>query len=318
MSQAMIPGLIYPQTHTISRTVGTQLSFGRRNGDGTSPPPRASRVLHETARQYYWRGAGSLSIKSFLHGVAFYEVGGAHYAVDDSSYLVLNHDQPYAITIDSESAVESFCIFFERGFAGQVHRALTTCSERLLDEPEAFDTDTVTFFERTYPHDNILSPALFLFRAEFVHRRREEGWIEEQLHRVMRCLLMAHGQVCNEVEALSAVKAATRGELYRRLHRAKDYAYACLERPITLNELAKVACLSPNHLLRMFKQLFHQTPHQFLTKARLERAQKLLVQTDRPIIDICLSVGYESVGSFNTLFRRRVGMPPTTYRCRNR
>src|SRR5262245_52882207 len=78
---------------------------------------RASRhgfVLHEKGHhQYYWRGEGWLSIKSFCGGEAFYNAGPGHFAVDDDHYLVLNHGQPYSITIDSEAPIESFCVFFE-------------------------------------------------------------------------------------------------------------------------------------------------------------------------------------------------------------
>ncbi|MBA3357135.1 MAG: helix-turn-helix transcriptional regulator [Pyrinomonadaceae bacterium] len=74
------------------------------------------------------------------------------------------------------------------------------------------------------------------------------------------------------------------------------------------------ACLSPNHFLRTFKQAFHQTPHQYLTRIRLEHAQGLLAQTNQPVTDVCFAVGFESLGSFSWLFRQRVGLAPEAYR----
>ena len=74
-------------------------------------------ILHARAREYYWEGSGQLSIKAFFGGRAHYEVGCGHHAVDQSSYLVLNDGQTYAIDIESERAVESFCLFFPAGFA---------------------------------------------------------------------------------------------------------------------------------------------------------------------------------------------------------
>jgi transcriptional regulator GlxA family with amidase domain len=133
----------------------------------------------------------------------------------------------------------------------------------------------------------------------------------------MQRLLQVHYQVYQEVETLPAVRATTREELYRRLYLAKEYAAAAFDQPITLNDMADVAGLSPNHLLRMFKQLFHQTPYQYLTTQRLNQAQQLLSQTDRSVTDICFSVGFESLGAFSWLFRRRVGLAPTEYRRQN-
>jgi AraC-like DNA-binding protein len=117
-----------------------------------------------------------------------------------------------------------------------------------------------------------------------------------------------------EASALNAVRASTREELYRRLVLAKDYISACFDRPLTLSEIARVACLSPNHLLRSFRQAFRQTPHQFLTAKRLEHARKMLVGTTLSVTDICFSVGFESLSSFSRLFRRHTGFSPNEYR----
>ena len=132
----------------------------------------------------------------------------------------------------------------------------------------------------------------------------------------MARLLSTHAAAAREAEALPALRAATREELYRRLHRARDYALASLERPLTLEELAGVACLSPNHFLRTFKQLFAVTPHQFLTARRLARARSLLAHTGRPVGEIAAAVGFESLGTFSWLFRRRVGLAPSEFRRR--
>jgi AraC-like DNA-binding protein len=121
-----------------------------------------------------------------------------------------------------------------------------------------------------------------------------------------------------EVNALPAARPATREELYRRLHYAKDYADAFFTTQITLDDMAQTAGLSANHLLRMFRQAFHQSPYQYIISRRLEHAQHLLRQTDQTVTDICLAVGFESLGSFSWLFRRRTGLSPLGYRLQNR
>ena len=277
-------------------------------------PGSTTYILHERAREYYGEGTGTLSIKSFFGGQAFYDIGRGRYRLDDRSYLIVNQGQPYAITIDSSTEVESFCIFFEAGFADEVRRSLLTPADRLLLDPEARASAPVTFVERSYPHDQTLSPTLFHLRAQLTHRPVEQAWLKEQLHVIMQQLLQVHRQVYQEMEQLPAARAATREELYRRLHLAKDYVDASFDQAITLTEVASVAGLSPNHLLRMFKQLFQQTPYQYITARRLERAQHLLRLTDRSVTEICFSVGFESPGSFSWLFRRHTGRTPTAYR----
>jgi len=68
----------------------------------------------------------------------------------------------------------------------------------------------------------------------------------------------------------------------------------------------------------MFKQAFGQTPHQYLTAKHLEHARHLLAHTDQPVTEICLSVGFASLGAFSWLFRRRVGVSPAAYRRQTR
>lgn len=279
----------------------------------------ASFILHEKGyRRYNAEGIGSLSIKSFYNGQAFYEVGRGRFAVDDNSYLILNHGQPYSITIDSASPMESFCIFFAGGFAEEVYRSLSTNTARLVDAPEKSALPSINFFEKNYPHDDILSPALGHLRASLAQRKNEPGWIQEQLHKIMQRLLRVHRQIFKEVEALHAVRASTREELYRRLHRARDYAHAMFDKPLSLDEMAQIACLSPNHFLRTFGQVFRQSPHQYLTALRLGRAKQLLAGTELSVTEVCYAVGFASLGSFSWLFRRRFGVSPEAYRQRKR
>lgn len=297
----------------------SQIGSNSNYGESPGTLANASFILHEKGyRRYNAEAIGSLSIKSFYNGQAFYEVGRGRFAVDDNSYLILNHGQPYSITIDSASPMESFCIFFAGGFAEEVHRSLSTNTVRLLDVPEMSAVPSINFFEKNYPHDDILSPALRQFRTALAQRKDEPGWIQEQLHKIMQRLLRVHRQIFKEVEALHAVRASTREELYRRLHRARDYAHAMLDQSITLNEMAQIACLSPNHFLRTFRQVFRQSPHQYLTALRLERAQKLLAGTELSVTEVCYAVGFASLGSFSWLFRRRFGISPEAYRQRKR
>jgi len=269
-------------------------------------------VLHARAREYHWQGSGQLSIKTFFGGRAHYRVGAGHHAVDESSYLVLNDGQSYAITIESPQPVESFCLFFDAGFAEDVQRTLSQKPEDLLDEPDSNRIASIRFFERNYSHDRILSPALFRLRSDY--RNREPGWLVERLHLIVERLLRVHRKSYAEIDRLDSVRLATREELYRRISRARDYINAMFAEPVTLPELARVACLSPNHLLRSFRKVFGATPHQVLTDRRFQEAKRLLATTELSVTEICLAAGFESLGSFSWLFRKRYGSGPSQYR----
>jgi AraC-like DNA-binding protein len=100
----------------------------------------------------------------------------------------------------------------------------------------------------------------------------------------------------------------------RHLLRAKDLADARYGEPLTVEQLAQAAGLSRAHFSREFKSAFGESPHAYLLTRRLERAADLLRNTDRQILDICLSVGLQSIGSFTTSFTRTYGRSPSAYR----
>lgn len=102
----------------------------------------------------------------------------------------------------------------------------------------------------------------------------------------------------------------------RHLLRAKDLVDARYFERLTVADLAAAAGLSAAHFSRQFKQTFGESPHQYLLTRRLERAAALLLATDWTIATVCCAVGWESVGSFTTSFRRMFGETPQTYRTR--
>lgn len=100
----------------------------------------------------------------------------------------------------------------------------------------------------------------------------------------------------------------------RHLQRARDLMDARYAEPLDVATIAAAARLSPAHFSREFRREFGESPHQYLLTRRMERAASLLRSTDRSVADICLMVGFRSVGSFTTMFGRTFGQSPTAYR----
>jgi AraC-like DNA-binding protein len=100
----------------------------------------------------------------------------------------------------------------------------------------------------------------------------------------------------------------------RHLVRAKDLADAHYQEQIGVQDMANAAGLSRAHFSREFRRAFGESPHGYLLTRRLERAAALLRTTDYSVLDVCLAVGHQSLGSFTTSFTRTFGMSPTAYR----
>jgi AraC-like DNA-binding protein len=89
-------------------------------------------------------------------------------------------------------------------------------------------------------------------------------------------------------------------------------------KPLTIERLARRAGLSQFHFIRTFRAAFGETPHQYLRARRIERAKELLVTTPMPITEICDQIGFQSLGSFSSLFRRLTGETPAEFRAARR
>ena len=101
---------------------------------------------------------------------------------------------------------------------------------------------------------------------------------------------------------------------HREVMLARRFLEQHYDAPISIDDLSREVALSPFYLIRSFRDVYNQTPYQYLVMLRITRAKELLRNSDLSITDICIAVGYESLGSFSTLFRKATGISPRTYR----
>ena len=103
-------------------------------------------------------------------------------------------------------------------------------------------------------------------------------------------------------------------QAHRNLREARDFMRYAYGRPVSLPDIAARANLSPYHFLRVYKRAYGETPHDFLTRLRIERAKTLLARGTHNVTEACFEVGFSSLGSFSSLFAGRVGLSPSEYR----
>ncbi|MCC5803439.1 helix-turn-helix domain-containing protein [Rossellomorea vietnamensis] len=267
-------------------------------------------TLQAKSDKFHWEGTGQLSIKTFMNGRAFYKTSRGYFSVEEGRYLLVN-DGPYTITIEENQPVESFCVFFKQGLAADVHRTLTDSTDNLVSDPYK-QNGAVEFFERTYVTTPTLSKLLQKTKA--LHSHLDCTSNEEQYHFLMENLLISHFHHLEETESILAVKRSTREEIYRRICIAHEYIRAYFHQSLTIEDLAKMACLSPNHLIRTYSQLYGKTPHRHISEFRIEKAKTLLKNPELSMTDIAFELGFQNPASFTRMFTQFVGIPPTHFR----
>lgn len=99
-----------------------------------------------------------------------------------------------------------------------------------------------------------------------------------------------------------------------QLRAVRDRIDRDFAQPLDVEQLARGIHVSAGHLSRRFRAEFGESPYSYLMTRRIERAMALLRTTRRPVTDVCMDVGFSSLGTFSSRFRELVGVPPSTYR----
>ncbi|MEO0896193.1 MAG: AraC family transcriptional regulator [Bacteroidota bacterium] len=131
---------------------------------------------------------------------------------------------------------------------------------------------------------------------------------------LIQTLLKSQKTAFEGIGRLTSAKLSTRKELYRRLCQSQAYIHSNLDSLLDLDTLSQVACLSKYHFIRLFKEVYGETPRQYLIKQRLDKAKSLLVTSKKTFHEICHEVGLKDSSSFGRLFKRSFGATPQIYR----
>ncbi len=253
-----------------------------------------------------------LSIKCSMKGSENYKTSEGKYNVTSGAYLIVNEGRECSSHIENET--ETFSVYFDSKFVKESLQSLISPSDKILDFSFLPGNPNINFFEKLYSHNYTLSPVIMRLRLASKVNYDDNSWIDEQFFELLEKLLIVHRNLYEEIEKLPQIKLSTKTELYKRVCRAKEFIDSSFTKELTLEKIASEACLSQYHFLRVFKNIFKQTPHQYLTKKRIEKAMNLISGTDMSITEICFEIGFESLSSFSWLFRNKFGLSPDMLR----
>ena len=255
-----------------------------------------------------------LSFRVMLNGEQHYRLGGHYHRIDPGTYLVINQGQTYQTAFEADYDLEMMLVAFNPGFAEDLLHSLVTPEDLLLDDPHKPHTLPITFFEKAFPADLLMQHTFQLLRHHINEGDAALLDLDTLYARLMENVLQQHRDLYRTIEGLGPVKPSTRIELYKRLTIAKEYMDAHLDQKLSLDQIAREACLSKYHFMRLFKQTFGQSPHQYLISQRLERAKTLLRFTGKNTREISQELGFEDASSFGKLFKKVTGTTPLQYR----
>ena len=238
-------------------------------------------------------------ILTLLSGAGRFSVGNVTFPLNPTRYLLINRGSCLSIRLPRPDTQPLF-LFFR--------------TDVVVDALTKQHAD-FCWLERSHPMNPELKERLdYLVRVgsscSSFSTLRADAMIRDILLTLIRNALAAEATA----ERLAVSRQATRIELFKRLSLAREWIHANYASALPLESMAEKAQLNHQHFLRMFRDCFGSTPHQYLIEVRLAAARKLLTGTTETVNTVCRMTGFESAPSFTNLFRRRFGASPIAYR----
>jgi AraC family transcriptional regulator len=238
-------------------------------------------------------------ILTLLSGEGRFSLGAETFPLHPTRYLLINSGSRLSIRLPRPDTQALF-LFFRTD---------------IVNDALAKQHADFCWLERSHPMNPELQERLdYLVRVggscSSFSALRADAMIRDILLNLIRDALAAEATA----EKLAVSRQATRVELFKRLSLAREWIHANYATALPLESMAEKAQLNHQHFLRMFRDCFGSTPHQYLIEVRLAAARELLKDTTEPINTVCRMTGFESAPSFTNLFRRRFGASPTGFR----
>ena len=245
-----------------------------------------------------------LTLATAAFGRVRYELDSRSIAVDDDGFLILNAGQVHGCTIQAAEPVENLQFYFHADMLYDVLHASTLPFETLLDRAPETRSSGFEFFQELTRRERVVSPVLRYIRHCILSQAVSDEWLEEQVHYLLHRMLLQQRHTIQRELRIDCARPATRAELRRRAARVADYIDSNFEQDFGLRELARIACLSRFHLLRLFRRIYGVTPQAYKLQKRMRVARRLLESRKMSRAEVAAQVGYGTRTSLWILMQR--------------
>lgn len=264
-------------------------------------------ILESYQLKECYTGFGLLSV---LRGSGNFKINGTAVTLDENSFLVINRGSKLSIHISKIHTVPVL-IFFNTVLSEIVSNSVLFKNK----QRDARDHNDFSLIEHIhYTHATLKDHLRLLINLGSSCASFHALKADMVLRSILDDLIVENYTAIQVSSNLTVVKKSTRTELYKRLSMAKDWMEQNYSSSVTLDQASDISMLNSAHFLRLFKQAFKLTPHQYLIQVRVTKAKHLLEKTKETVSAICQHVGFESLSSFSGLFKERVGVSPGQFR----
>lgn len=272
-----------------------------------------NKVVFSSLSEYYEPVAATgFSIKYVLNGTEVYTLNNEQFCVGAGSYLLSNTYKEGHVEIESSKNVKGICVTI----APEILKEAVASYRR----PDTFFPDaelgvfftTPQFLDAQYDAGKT-KLGITLNQLAAVASGNEinaSSFTMEFFYTLSEKIIQDHLPVFKQLQSVPSIKASTKKELYKNLHRGREFIDAAFTSPLNIEMVAQQACMSEYHFFRLFKKLMGITPHQYIIHKRLELGHLLLTE-QLPVSDAAVQCGFTDIFSFSRAFKNHFGFPPS-------
>jgi AraC-like DNA-binding protein len=280
------------------------------------PPVYTDHLLfaEELEQPYsYPEQPSGIGLLTTLAGTCNYHINGSRQHIDRSKVFFINRGSTLAVKATGNECAPTM-LFFNSRLPDLIQHSLNYGHELLLDEPFNNLPYDFSYLERIHAQTDLSNVIQTLLELGSSCSSFAALKADMMIRALLEDLLKQNQEAYRQSQNIQAVKASTRLEIFKRISLARDWMEQHYQTALSLDAIAAVANMNSQHFLRMFRQVYLITPHQYLIELKLTKARHLLETTQTPINDVCRAIGFESVFSFSVLFKNRFGLAPSHFR----
>jgi AraC family transcriptional regulator len=262
-----------------------------------SSPQFAVRHTAAAHCEFEQHSHSAYTITVLLKGKMLATIGASEFALSENQIALTNMNETHAASADDFEFVSV-----------SINPILV---DELVTEIGLTRTSAEIVFRASAVKDATITAISQLIANEIAQEKMGQPQMLDSLVRQLAIHLL---RIHLTVRKAAQIELSRAGFVDRRLRRAIEFMHDNFSRELGLEEIAAAAYLSEFHFARLFKQITGATPHVYLANLRIERARKLLAETQIPIIEIAAMVGYHSHSHFTKIFKSVTGLTPSAYR----
>ncbi|MFN0212963.1 MAG: helix-turn-helix transcriptional regulator [Saprospiraceae bacterium] len=250
------------------------------------------------------------SIKFCSQGSIPYVIDKQKISVSEGSLLVTNNGLEMEC-LPCDPGVKALVIFFTSELLQDVYHSYCSDENTLLEDWNP-RVDPINFFQHVHRYPNPLLGQLKVLEQRMALSDASHHNLQPDVfYNLAESLLFLQSDISKQINRVNTRTPATREELFRRLLTAKEFMHDHWYSELTLDKVARQACLSPYHFHRSFQGVFGQSPMKWFRQLKLNNAKALLASGQMNVTQVALYCGFADVFSFSKAFKRTLGVSPS-------